>query len=69
MDAFFKALAFTFICSSLGLWIAYLVGYERGTSMGKTCVTNKIRTLRFFNEKMTQQQLADKAGSAVIQME
>jgi putative transcriptional regulator len=30
--------------------------------MGKSRVTNNIRTLRFHNEEMTQQQLADKAG-------
>jgi len=30
--------------------------------MGKSRVSNNIRTLRFHNEEMTQQQLADKAG-------
>jgi putative transcriptional regulator len=30
--------------------------------MGKSRVTNNIRTLRFHNEEMTQQLLADKAG-------
>lgn len=30
--------------------------------MGKTRVTNQIRTLRFLNGEMTQQQLADRVG-------
>ncbi len=30
--------------------------------MGKSRVSNNIRTLRFHNEEMTQQQLADRAG-------
>ncbi len=30
--------------------------------MGKESIKNNIRTLRFFNNEMTQQQLADKVG-------
>ncbi|MBN1993956.1 MAG: helix-turn-helix transcriptional regulator [Anaerolineae bacterium] len=30
--------------------------------MGKRRLNNNIRTLRFFNDEMTQQQLAEKAG-------
>lgn len=30
--------------------------------MGKAHINNKIRTLRFNHDEMTQQQLADKAG-------
>ena len=30
--------------------------------MGKSLVSNNIRTLRFHHEEMTQQQLADEAG-------
>lgn len=30
--------------------------------MGKSQITNNIQTLRFLNDKMTQQQLADKVG-------
>jgi putative transcriptional regulator len=30
--------------------------------MGKTNIQNKIRTLRFFNDEMTQQTLAEKVG-------
>ncbi|UUX34955.1 helix-turn-helix transcriptional regulator [Fundicoccus culcitae] len=30
----------------------------------KINITNKIRTLRFFNNEMTQQQLAEKAGAS-----
>ncbi|KQX68395.1 MULTISPECIES: helix-turn-helix transcriptional regulator [unclassified Paenibacillus] len=30
--------------------------------MGKAHISNKIRTLRFNHDEMTQQQLADKAG-------
>ncbi len=30
--------------------------------MGKRRINNNIRTLRFFNEEMTQQQLAEKVG-------
>ncbi len=40
--------------------------------MGKTRVSNNIRNLRFFNDEMTQQQLAEKAGvtrQTIIAME
>ena len=30
--------------------------------MGKRRINNNIRTLRFFNDEMTQQQLAEKVG-------
>ncbi|RKN86138.1 helix-turn-helix transcriptional regulator [Paenibacillus ginsengarvi] len=30
--------------------------------MGKDAISNQIRTLRFFHNEMTQQQLADRAG-------
>lgn len=30
--------------------------------MAKTCIRNKIRTLRFMNDEMTQQALAEKIG-------
>lgn len=30
--------------------------------MGKVIITNNIRTLRFFTNEMTQQELADKTG-------
>ena len=31
--------------------------------MGKSCISNNIRKLRFFHDEMTQQQLAEKVGS------
>ena len=40
--------------------------------MAKYRIKNKIRTLRFFHEEMTQQQLAEKAGvtrQTIIAME
>lgn len=40
--------------------------------MGKFRITNNIRTLRFLNNEMTQQQLAEKAGvtrQTIIAME
>lgn len=40
--------------------------------MGKSQVKNNIRKLRFFNDEMTQQQLADKVGvtrQTIIAME
>ena len=40
--------------------------------MGKAHISNNIRTLRFFNNEMTQQQLAEKAGvtrQTIIAME
>lgn len=40
--------------------------------MSKHRLNNKIRTLRFFNDEMTQQQLAEKAGvtrQTIIAME
>ena len=40
--------------------------------MAKYRIRNKIRTLRFFHEEMTQQQLAEKAGvtrQTIIAME
>jgi putative transcriptional regulator len=40
--------------------------------MAKFRIKNKIRTLRFFHEEMTQQQLAEKAGvtrQTIIAME
>lgn len=33
-----------------------------GKDKGKGQIKNKIRTLRFFNDEMTQQQLAEKVG-------
>lgn len=30
--------------------------------MGKSQISNNIRTLRFFNDEMTQEELADKVG-------
>jgi putative transcriptional regulator len=40
--------------------------------MGKSQINNKIRTLRFFNDEMTQQELAERAGvtrQTIIAME
>jgi putative transcriptional regulator len=40
--------------------------------MGKRRINNNIRTLRFFNDEMTQQQLAEKVGvtrQTIIAME
>lgn len=40
--------------------------------MGKSQTSNNIRTLRFFNDEMTQQQLAEKVGvtrQTIIAME
>ena len=40
--------------------------------MGKSRINNNIRTLRFFNDEMTQQQLAEKVGvtrQTIIAME
>lgn len=40
--------------------------------MAKSRIRNKIRTLRFFNDEMTQQQLAEKVGvtrQTIIAME
>lgn len=40
--------------------------------MGKTRISNNIRKLRFFNNEMTQQQLAEKVGvtrQTIIAME
>ena len=40
--------------------------------MGKSRISNNIRKLRFFNEEMTQQQLAEKVGvtrQTIIAME
>ena len=40
--------------------------------MGKSRITNNIRKLRFFNNEMTQQQLAEKVGvtrQTIIAME
>ena len=40
--------------------------------MGKSRIRNNIRTLRFFNDEMTQQQLAEKVGvtrQTIIAME
>jgi putative transcriptional regulator len=40
--------------------------------MGKSRIRNKIRTLRFFHDEMTQQQLAEKVGvtrQTIIAME
>ena len=40
--------------------------------MGKSRINNNIRTLRFFNDEMTQQELAEKVGvtrQTIIAME
>jgi putative transcriptional regulator len=40
--------------------------------MGKSRISNNIRTLRFFHDEMTQQELAEKAGitrQTIIAME
>lgn len=45
------------------LWMPHkFIFIEEGYSMGKSLVSNSIRKLRFHNDEMTQQQLADKAG-------
>lgn len=35
---------------------------EKGSDMGECNISNNIRKLRFHNDEMTQQQLADRAG-------
>ena len=35
---------------------------EGDSKMGESRISNNIRTLRFFNDEMTQQQLAEKVG-------
>ena len=63
LHAFFCALAFMVLLSSLAMWMTYIVGYERAVTMAKkTRITNNIRTLRFMANEMTQQQLADLVG-------
>jgi putative transcriptional regulator len=45
---------------------------EGGSDMAKSRIRNKIRTLRFFHDEMTQQQLAEKVGvtrQTIIAME
>ena len=45
---------------------------EGASKMGESRISNNIRTLRFFNDEMTQQQLAEKVGvtrQTIIAME
>ena len=38
------------------------ISIEGDSKMGESRISNNIRTLRFFNDEMTQQQLAEKVG-------